>query len=187
MAKTADRKLEIAKRLLSIASTRHGLPARDLLFDPLTFTICTGNEDDRKLGVETLRGIELIHREFPEAGIILGLSNISFGLKPAARHILNSVFLYHAQLAGLTAAIVHAAKIMPLNRIDPVARQVAEDLDLRPAPRGLRPAAPVDRAHPGHRRGEEARPALAPRRRAAEAAGSSTATASACRKTSTRR
>jgi 5-methyltetrahydrofolate--homocysteine methyltransferase len=128
MAKTADRKLAIARRLLEIASSRHGLAARDLLFDPLTFTICTGNEDDRKLGLETLRGIELIHREFPEAGIILGLSNISFGLKPAARHILNSVFLYHAQQAGLTAAIVHAAKIMPLNRIDPVARGVAEDL-----------------------------------------------------------
>jgi 5-methyltetrahydrofolate--homocysteine methyltransferase len=128
MAKTADRKIEVARRLLDIASKRHGLAARDVLFDPLTFTICTGNEDDRKLAVETLRGIELIRKEFPEAGIILGVSNVSFGLKPAARHVLNSVFLYHAQMAGLTAAIVHAAKIMPLNRIEPAARETAEDL-----------------------------------------------------------
>ncbi len=128
MAKTADRKIAIAKRLLSIAQTRHGLRAQDILFDPLTFTICTGNEDDRKLALETLRGIEMIAKEIPEAGILLGLSNVSFGLRPAARHILNSVFLFHAQAAGLTAAIVHAAKIMPLNKIDPQQRQVAEDL-----------------------------------------------------------
>ena len=80
-------------------ATRHGLPRHDLLIDPLTFTICTGNEDDRRLGIETLEAIAAIAAEFPEIQIILGLSNISFGLNPAARHVLNSVFLDHAQQA----------------------------------------------------------------------------------------
>ncbi|HYC78702.1 MAG TPA: homocysteine S-methyltransferase family protein, partial [Planctomycetota bacterium] len=128
MAKTAPEKLAVARRLLDIAATRHGLRPEDLLFDPLTFTICTGNEDDRRLALETLDGLERIREAIPEAGLILGLSNVSFGLKPAARHVLNSVFLAEAEKRGLTAAIVHAAKIMPLARIDPELRRVAEDL-----------------------------------------------------------
>src|SRR3546814_11503809 len=87
MAKTAEAKLRVAHRLYDFAVNRFGLPASDLLFDPLTFTIATGNEDDRKLGLETLDAIELIAREMPECQIILGLSNISFGLNPAARHV----------------------------------------------------------------------------------------------------
>src|SRR3546814_8094267 len=81
MAKTAEAKLRVAHRLYDFAVNRFGLPASDLLFDPLTFTIATGNEDDRKLGLETLDAIELIAREMPECQIILGLSNISFGLR----------------------------------------------------------------------------------------------------------
>jgi 5-methyltetrahydrofolate--homocysteine methyltransferase len=127
MAKTAERKIEIARRLVAFAEA-HGVPRHDLLIDPLTFTICTGNEDDRRLGLETLDGIERIAAEFPEIQIILGLSNISFGLNPAARHVLNSVFLDHASKRGLTGAILHASKIYPLHKIPPAEVQAAEDL-----------------------------------------------------------
>jgi 5-methyltetrahydrofolate--homocysteine methyltransferase len=118
MAKTAARKLEIAERMHGLYTEKWDLDERDLLFDPLTFTIATGNEDDRKLGLDTLEGIRLIRQRFPNCGIILGLSNISFGLKPAARVVLNSVFLHEALERGLTAAIVHASKILPRNKID---------------------------------------------------------------------
>src|SRR3712207_9457751 len=114
MAKTAEDKLRIAERLVAFACDKHGLPQSDLLIDPLTFTIATGNEDDRKLGLWTLEGIEAIAREMPRCQIVLGLSNISFGLNPAARHVLNSVFLDHAVKRGMTGAIVHVSKIMPL-------------------------------------------------------------------------
>ncbi len=128
MAKDADSKVVLAKRLYEFACLQHGLPPGDLMFDPLTFTICTGNEDDRKLGLWTLEAIERIAAELPECQIILGLSNISFGLNPAARHVLNSVFLDHAMRRGLTGAIVHVSKIMPLHQIAPEEVQVAEDL-----------------------------------------------------------
>ena len=128
MAKTAEDKLRIARRLVDFACNRHGLPQSDLLIDPLTFTIATGNEDDRKLGLWTLEGIRMIREAFPDIQIILGLSNISFGLNPAARHVLNSVFLDHAVKAGMTGAIVHVSKIKPLHQIAPEEVQVAEDL-----------------------------------------------------------
>jgi 5-methyltetrahydrofolate--homocysteine methyltransferase len=128
MAKTAEDKLRIARRLVDFACTRHGLPHSDLMIDPLTFTIATGNEDDRKLGLWTLEGIRMIREEFPDIQIILGLSNISFGLNPAARHVLNSVFLDHAIKAGMTGAIVHVSKIKPLHQIPPEEVAVMEDL-----------------------------------------------------------
>jgi 5-methyltetrahydrofolate--homocysteine methyltransferase len=128
MAKEVEDKLRIARRLYDFAVGRHGLPAHDLIFDPLTFTICTGVEADRNHGKNTLDAIERIAQEFPDCQILLGLSNISFGLKPAARHVLNSVFLHHAQARGLTAAIIHVSKIMPLHRIDPAHREAAENL-----------------------------------------------------------
>ncbi len=128
MAKTADDKLRITRRLVDFACGRFGLPQSDLLLDPLTFTICTGNEDDRKLGLWTLEAIERIRDEFPEIQIILGLSNISFGLNAVARHVLNSVMLDHAQRRGLTGAIVHSSKIMPLHKIPAEEVQAAEDL-----------------------------------------------------------
>lgn len=128
MAKTADDKLRIAKRLYDFACGEYGLPASDLMIDPLTFTICTGNEDDRLLGQWTLEAIERIHQELPDIQIVLGLSNISFGLNAAARHVLNSVYLDHAQQKGMTGAIVHISKIMPMYKIPPLEVQVAEDL-----------------------------------------------------------
>ncbi len=128
MAKTAEDKLRIAKRLYEFAVEQHGLHPSDLLFDPLTFTICTGNADDRLLGVHTLDAIELIAKEMPECQIILGLSNISFGLNAAARHVLNSVFLDHAVRRGMTGAILHVSKIMPLHAIPEQEVKIAEDL-----------------------------------------------------------
>ncbi len=128
MAKDADTKLKIAHRLYDFAVNQHGLAPGDLLFDPLTFTICTGNEDDRKLGVQTLDAIERISKELPECGIVLGLSNISFGLKPAARQVLNSVFNDHAVKRGMTGAIVHVSKILPLHTLAAEEVKVAEDL-----------------------------------------------------------
>ena len=128
MAKEAAHKVEIARRLHAFACRRHGLPAEDLIIDPLTFTICTGNEDDRKLGLWTLDAIEALARELPDCQLLLGLSNISFGLNPAARHVLNSVFLDHALRRGLTGAILHHSKILPLHKIPEQEVRVAEDL-----------------------------------------------------------
>ena len=128
MAKTAEEKLAVARRLVAFACDKHGLEQSDLLIDPLTFTIATGNEDDRKLGQWTLEGIRMIRDEFPDIQIMLGLSNISFGLNPAARAVLNSVFLDHALKAGMTGAIVHVSKIRPLHLIAEQEVKVAEDL-----------------------------------------------------------
>ena len=128
MAKTPEDKLRIATRLVDFACTRHGLAQSDLLIDPLTFTIATGNEDDRKLAQWTLEGIAAIREKFPDIQIILGLSNVSFGLNPAARAVLNSVFLDHARRAGMTGAIIHVSKIRPLHLLAEEERQVAEDL-----------------------------------------------------------
>ncbi|UYH51375.1 methionine synthase [Candidatus Kirkpatrickella diaphorinae] len=128
MAKTPEDKLRIADRLIEVACGEFGLPQADLMIDPLTFTIATGVEDDRKLGLWTLEGIRLIREKYPEVQIILGLSNISFGLNAAARAVLNSVFLDHAVKAGMTGAIVHVSKIRPLHLIAAEEVQVAEDL-----------------------------------------------------------
>jgi len=128
MAKTAERKVEIARRMHELFTVKWGLPASDLLFDPLTFTIATGNEDDRRLALETLDGVERIAKEFPECGIILGVSNVSFGLRPAARTALNSVFLHEAVARGLTAAIVHPSKILPRTKIEDAHWEGALDL-----------------------------------------------------------
>jgi 5-methyltetrahydrofolate--homocysteine methyltransferase len=128
MAKTAEDKLRIASRLVEFACDKHGLAQSDLLIDPLTFTIATGNEDDRKLAQWTLEGIAAIRQAFPEIQIILGLSNVSFGLNPAARAVLNSVFLDYAHKAGMTGAIIHVSKIKPMHLIPEEERKVAEDL-----------------------------------------------------------
>ncbi len=128
MCKTAESKLAVASRLVEFACTQHGLQQSDLLIDPLTFTIATGNEDDRKLGQWTLEGIKLIRDKFPDIQIILGLSNISFGLNAAARAVLNSVFLDHAVKAGMSGAIVHVSKIRPLHLIAADELKVCEDL-----------------------------------------------------------
>lgn len=128
MGKTCERKLAIARRIFELATERHGIPPSDIIFDPLTFTIATGNEDDRRLGLETLEAIGRLADECPGAHTLLGVSNISFGLKPEARKVLNSVFLHHARERGLDAAIVHVSGILPLYKVDEHHRHIAEDL-----------------------------------------------------------
>ena len=130
MAKTCGRKVEVAKRIFDVVTNRHGIQACDLIFDVLTFTICTGNEDDRRLGLETLDAIAAIKDECPGAHTLLGLSNISFGIKAPARRVLNSVFLHHARERGLDAAILRVSGIVPLFKIDEEHRRFAEDLIL---------------------------------------------------------
>jgi 5-methyltetrahydrofolate--homocysteine methyltransferase len=125
MARTADRKVEVARRILDIVSGEYGLRPQDLLFDALTFTLGSGDEEFRSAGVETLEGVRRIREEIPGAFTLLGVSNISFGLKPAARVVLNSVFLHEAMRHGLDAAIVHAGKILPLNRFSDEERELA--------------------------------------------------------------
>ena len=128
MAKTADRKLAVARRIYDIATGRFGMRPGDLIFDALTFTLGSGDGEFRRAGLETLEGIRLIRKELPGVRTILGVSNISFGLSPEARHPLNSVFLHYAIEAGLDMAIVHAARIMPLYKIDEAGRELCRAL-----------------------------------------------------------
>ncbi|MDW8373287.1 MAG: methionine synthase [Planctomycetota bacterium] len=128
MAKTVERKIAVAERLHRLITERHGIPPERILFDLLTFPITQGDEDTRKLALWTLEGIAAVRARFPEAGCILGVSNVSFGLKPYARQVLNSVFLHEAIQRGLTAAIVHAAKILPLDRLSAEELALARDL-----------------------------------------------------------
>jgi 5-methyltetrahydrofolate--homocysteine methyltransferase len=127
-ARTAEWKFRAAKSIYDLAVNRYGIDPTDLFFDPLALPLSTGMEESRRDGIETIEGIRLIKEGLPGARTILGLSNVSFGLTPAARHVLNSVFLHECQQAGLDAAIVHAARIMPLNKIDPEAVQTCLDL-----------------------------------------------------------
>ena len=128
MARTADGKLKIAKRAYEQATNELELPASDIFFDPLALPISTGIEEDRRNALETIEGIRRIKKELPGCFTILGVSNISFGLNPASRVVLNSVFLHDAVEAGLDAAIVNASKIEPLNRIGEKELQVAREL-----------------------------------------------------------
>jgi 5-methyltetrahydrofolate--homocysteine methyltransferase len=150
-ARTADWKVRAAKAIYDLATERYGLAAEDLLFDPLVLPISTGMEEGRRDGVETIEGIRRIKEELPGVGTIVGLSNVSFGLSPAARHALNSVFLHECQEAGLDAAIVHAARIMPLNRIEPRVVEVCHDLiyDRRDPAAGYDPLAELLRLFEG--------------------------------------
>jgi 5-methyltetrahydrofolate--homocysteine methyltransferase len=127
-ARTAAWKLRAAQSIYDLAVGRYGMDPSDLLFDPLVLPVSTGMEEGRRDGIETIEGIRLIKESLPGVGTIVGLSNVSFGLSPPARHALNSVFLHECQQAGLDAAIVHAARIMPLNKIDPRAVEVCLDL-----------------------------------------------------------
>ena len=128
MARTAERKLAIAKRIRDLAVEKYGLRDQDLLFDPLVLPISTGIEEDRRNACETVEGIRRISRELPECFTVVGLSNVSFGLKPAARVVLNSVFLHECVEAGLTGAIVHVSKILPRTKIDDAKWSAALDL-----------------------------------------------------------
>jgi len=128
MAKTAVSKLEIARRIYDLVVHRHGMHAHDLIFDTLTFTLGSGDEEFRRAAIETMNSIRMIKQELPGVHTILGVSNISFGLSPSARHVLNSVFLHEAIEAGLDMAIVHAGKIMPLYKIDDRGRALSHEL-----------------------------------------------------------
>ena len=128
MAKTRQDKLRIAKRIHDLAIRKFGLRPKDLMFDALTFTLGSGDKEFRKAGIETLEAIRLIKNELPGVFTVLGVSNISFGLAPQARQVLNSVFLHYAIEAGLDAAIVNAKKILPLFKIDEKGRELARQL-----------------------------------------------------------
>jgi len=128
MARTADGKFAIAKRAYEQATSELNLPASDIFFDPLALPISTGIEEDRRNALETIEGIRRIKQDLPGCFTILGVSNISFGLNPASRVVLNSVFLHDAVEAGLDAAIVNASKIEPLNRIGEQELRVAREL-----------------------------------------------------------
>ncbi|WP_338441717.1 methionine synthase [Synechococcus elongatus IITB4] len=127
MARTAEKKFAIAQRAYRDA-VEFGIPAHEIFYDPLALPISTGIEEDRGNGRETIEAIRLIRENLPGVHILLGVSNISFGLNPAARIILNSVFLHDACEAGMDGAIVSAAKILPLSKIDEKPLQVCRDL-----------------------------------------------------------
>ncbi len=127
-ARTAQKKAGIASRLIEDITGKWGLRTSDIIIDALTFTIATGQEESRRDGIETIEAIREIKRRHPEVQTTLGLSNISFGLNPAARQVLNSVFLHECVQAGLDTAIVHASKILPMARIPDDRRAVALDL-----------------------------------------------------------
>jgi 5-methyltetrahydrofolate--homocysteine methyltransferase len=128
MAKTRERKLEVARAIYDIVVGEYGLQPEDLIYDALTFTLATGDAEWIDSAHETIEGIRLIKRELPGVFTILGVSNVSFGLDPAARHVLNSVFLHHCVSAGLDAAIVNPAHITPYAEISAEHRALADDL-----------------------------------------------------------
>src|SRR5487761_1982297 len=127
-ARTADWKVRAARAITDLAVTRYGLDVHDVFIDPLALPLSTGMVESRRDGLETLEAIRRIKAEIPGVRTILGLSNVSFGLSPAARQVLNSVFLHECSAAGLDAAIVHASKILPLAKVDEAAREVCLDL-----------------------------------------------------------
>jgi 5-methyltetrahydrofolate--homocysteine methyltransferase len=128
MAKTLDRKLEVAQRLYDLAVGEFKLDPGDLIFDPLTFTLGSGDEEFRASAISTLDAIEELKKRFPGVKTILGLSNVSFGLFPLARQMLNSMMLYHAVKRGLDMAILNASKILPIAKIPEGDRKYFEDV-----------------------------------------------------------
>ena len=120
--------MRVAERLITDLTQNWGMRTSDIIIDALTFPIATGQEETRRDGIETIEAIRTIKERFPEVQTTLGLSNISFGLNPAARVVLNSVFLNECIEAGLDSAIVHAAKIIPMARIPDEQRETALDM-----------------------------------------------------------
>lgn len=127
MAFTTARKMEIVKRLMSLA-LECGLQEYDLIFDPLTFTLCSGDQSMKSAAIETLNALKQIHEQYPQAFTTLGVSNVSFGLLPASREVLNSVFLYEAIQSNLTTAIINVQKIIPLSQISEEEKKLSLDL-----------------------------------------------------------
>jgi cobalamin-dependent methionine synthase I/methionine synthase I (cobalamin-dependent)/very-short-patch-repair endonuclease len=137
MAKSAGRKLEVAQRLYDIAVNDHGLRPDALVYDALTFTLATGTEEFINSAIETIEGIRLIKQNLPGVMTSLGVSNVSFGLSKSARPVLNSIMLYHCVQAGLDMAIVNPAQIKPYAEIDPVERELTDDLIFNRRPDAL--------------------------------------------------
>jgi 5-methyltetrahydrofolate--homocysteine methyltransferase len=127
-ARTAEWKVRVAKRLIEDLTQNWGIALGDIMIDTLTFPIATGQEETRRDGLETISAIKTLKELYPEVQTTLGVSNVSFGLNPAARVVLNSVFLHECAQVGLTSAIVHPSKIMPIARIEPRQLEVALDL-----------------------------------------------------------
>jgi len=128
MARSAARKYSIAARAIERATEIHGIPIEDIFIDPLVLPISTGMDSDRRSSLELIEGVRRISKRWPDVQITCGLSNCSFGLKPAARQVLNSVLLWELMDAGLTSSIMHSSKIQPMNRIHPEKKQVALDV-----------------------------------------------------------
>ena len=137
MARTRERKLEVARRIHDISTVEYGIPSQDLIFDALTFTLATGDAEWIDSAAETIEGIRLIKRELPGVSTILGVSNVSFGLAPDARAVLNSVFLHHCVQAGLDAAIVNPAHVRPYAEISDQERSLADDMVFNRRPDAL--------------------------------------------------
>ncbi len=127
-ARTREWKVGVARRLIEDLTANHGLAVSDILVDTLTFPIATGQEETRRDAIETIEAIRELKTLYPQVNTVLGVSNVSFGLNPAARQVLNSVFLHECVEAGLDSAIVHASKILPMNRISDEQREAALDL-----------------------------------------------------------
>ena len=128
MAKTAQKKLEIAERIYNICVHEYGMRPADLVFDTLTFTLGSGDAEFRKAGIETLEGIRLIREKFPDVGFVLGISNISFGLAKHSRPTLNSLFMHYAVEAGLTMAIFNSAHLVPLHKVPEAEKELCRRL-----------------------------------------------------------
>ena len=128
MAKTAQRKVEIAERIRDLCCEEHGLDPQLLIFDCLTFTLTTGDEEWRPSAIETIAGIRAIKEQIPQVKTSLGVSNVSFGVSPGARAVLNSVFLHHCVHAGLDLAMVNPNHITPYSEISDEERDLADDL-----------------------------------------------------------
>ena len=136
MAKSIEQKLEVAERIIDLATNRHGIKKEDLVFDVLTFTLGSGDEEYFEAGINTIEAIRRLRQEHPEVGAILGLSNISFGLDKDARPYLNSMFLHHCVQAGLTSVIINVKHIIPLNKIPEEDQKVCDDLIFNRLPNG---------------------------------------------------
>jgi 5-methyltetrahydrofolate--homocysteine methyltransferase len=137
MAKTAARKLEVARRIHAVCTGEYGLPPERLIFDDLTFTLATGDAEFLDSGIETIEGIRAIKRELPGVLTSLGVSNVSFGLGKEARAVLNSVFLYHCVQAGLDMAIINPADVIPYAELTEADRELADDLVFNRRPDAL--------------------------------------------------
>ena len=136
MAKSIEDKLKVADRIIDLATNRHGIKKEDLVFDVLTFTLGSGDEEYFEAGINTIEAIRQLREKHPEVGAILGLSNISFGLDKDARPYLNSMFLHHCVKAGLTSVIINVKHIIPINKISKEDQEICDDLIFNRKPNG---------------------------------------------------